>query len=254
MLVQVLTAPFAVIADAVSVLGSALFLNRIRPGEPPAGKGDTSVTAGARFIARDPIVRASLTGIAVVNLFNAMLFALYLLYAVRTLHLRPGAVGLVLGAGAVGGLIGAAVTKRIAARLGAGLAYVTGCFIFAVPQVLVPLASGPRPLVLVMLFAAEFGTGFGVVVLDISIGAIFAAVIPDDVRSRVTGAFQAVNYGARPLGAVLGGFLGSAYGLRPALWVAVAGGITGAALLLPSPIPRYRLPAGAGRPIRLSGK
>jgi len=49
-----------------------------------------------------------------------------------------------------------------------------------------------------MLFAAEFGSGFGVMVLDISIGAIFAAVIPDTLRSRVTGGFQAVNYGTRP--------------------------------------------------------
>ena len=51
--------------------------------------------------------------------------------------------------------------------------------------------------------------------LDISIGAIFAAVIPDPLRSRVTGAFQAANYGTRPLGAVLGGLLGSALGLGP---------------------------------------
>jgi hypothetical protein len=74
-------------------------------------------------------------------------------------------------------------------------------------------------------------------------GAIFAAVIPDTLRSRATGAFQAVNYGTRPLGALLGGLLGSAIGLRPALWVAAGGGITGFALLLPTPLPRYRLPA-----------
>ena len=54
-------------------------------------------------------------------------------------------------------------------------------------------------------FAAEFGSGFGLMLLDISIGAIFAAVIPDTLRSRVTGAFQAVNYGTRPVGALLGG-------------------------------------------------
>jgi predicted MFS family arabinose efflux permease len=104
--------------------------------------------------------------------------------------------------------------------------------------VLWPLAHGSLPLVLVMLFAAEFMSGFGVMVLDISIGAIFAAVIPDTLRSRVTGAFQAVNYGTRPLG----GLLGSALGLRPALWVATLGGVAGFALLLPTPLPRYRLP------------
>ena len=60
-------------------------------------------------------------------------------------------------------------------------------------------------------------------VLDISIGAIFAAVIPDTLRSRVTGAFQAVNYGTRPVGALLGGLLATTIGLRPALWIAFSG-------------------------------
>ena len=105
-----------------------------------------------------------------------------------------------------------------------------------------PLAHGRMSLVLVTLFVAEFVSGFGVMVLDISIGAILAAVIPDRLRSRVTGAFQAVNYGTRPLGALLGGLLGSVIGLRPALWIAALGGITGCVLLLPTPLPRYRLP------------
>jgi MFS family permease len=151
-------------------------------------------------------------------------------------------VGVLLGAGAAGALLGSLVTKRAAARIGAGRAYAAGCLLFTVPLVLWPLAHGPLPAVLAMLFAAEFGSGFGVMMLDISIGAIFAAVIPDTLRSRVTGAFQAVNYGTRPLGALLGGLLGSTLGLRPALWIAVLGGVAGAALVLPSPLPRYRLP------------
>ncbi len=85
-------------------------------------------------------------------------------------------------------------------------------------------------------------------VLDISIGSIFAAVIPDELRSRVSGAFQAVNYGTRPVGALLGGALGSLIGLRPALWIASAGGVIGFLLLLPSPLPAFRMPpAAAGR-------
>ena len=190
---------------------------------------------------------------ATVNFFNLMFATLYLLYAVRVLHLRPGVVGLLIGAAAVGALLGSVVTKRIAARIGAGLAYTIGCLLFTAPLVLWPLARGSMSLILVMLFAAEFGSGFGVMVLDISIGAIFAAVIPDRLRSRVTGAFQAVNYGTRPLGALLGGLLGSAVGLRPALWIATLGGMTGFALLLPTPLPRYRLPAapsGASRGAR----
>ena len=79
-------------------------------------------------------------------------------------------------------------------------------------------------------------------ILDISIGSIFAAVIPDQLRSRVSGAFQAVNYGTRPLGAVVGGSLGALIGIRPTLWIAAVGGMTGILWLLPSPLPRFRMP------------
>src|SRR6185312_14431917 len=236
-LVQLLSAPFAVAADALSFLGSAFFLGRIRPAEPPVSEGDGSVTAGARFVARSALVRASLIAAATLNFFYIMFAALYLLYAVRVLHIRPGLVGAVLGA---------LVTKPLAARIGAGWAYAAGCLLYAAPLVLWPLAHGAMPLVLAMLFAAEFVSGFGLMVLDITIGVIFAAIIPDTLRSRVTGAFQAVNYGTRPLGALLGGLLGSVVGLRPALWVATLGGVAGFALLLPTPLPCYRLPAVDG--------
>jgi MFS family permease len=244
LLVQALSAPVAIIADALSFLGSAFFLSRVRPAEPPAaGDSRDSMTAGVRFILGTGIVRASLAAAATINFFSFMFVALFVLYAIRMLHVRPGLLGLVLGAGAVGGVIGSLVTKRLAARLGVGLAYLIGCVVFTVPMILVPLAGGPAPLVLTMLFLAEFVSGFGVMVLDISIGSIFAAVIPDQLRSRVTGAFQAVNYGTRPVGSLAGGALGSLIGLRPTLWVACAGGITGFLWLLPSPLPRFRMPS-----------
>ncbi|MGD0555311.1 MAG: MFS transporter [Streptosporangiaceae bacterium] len=243
LMVQILTAPIAVVADALSFIGSAFFLSRIRPDEPPAAIGAGVLTAGARFVARNSIVRASLYGIAVINFFNLMFSALFALYAVRTLGVRPGELGLVLGAGALGGVIGVLVTKRITNAAGAGVAFVAGCFGFTIPLLLVPEAHGPHLAVVAVLFAAEFGSGFGVMVLDISIGAIFSSVVPDDMQSRVMGAFQAVNYGTRPVGALLGGLIGASLGLRPALWIAAAGGVLGAAVLVPSPVIRYRLPS-----------
>jgi MFS family permease len=242
LLVEVLGAPFAVAADALSFLGSALFLGRVRVAEPsPAGAGQGALTAGARFIKGAPLVRWSLLSVALINFFNFVFFALYVLYATRSLHVRPGVLGLVLGAGAIGGVLGAVVTKRLSERLGVGRVYTVSCLVFAAPLLLVPLAGGPKPVILAMLFAAEFISGFGVMALDISIGSIFAAVIPDALRSRVTGAFQAVNYGTRPLGALAGGALGTALGLRPTLWVATIGGLAGFAVLLFSPLPRFRL-------------
>ena len=245
LLVQWLTAPFAIAADALSFLGSAFLLSRIGPAEPPPARGHSgSATAGARFIARSPIIRASLCAVATINFFSLMFLALFLLYAIRTLHIGPGVIGLVLGAGAIGGLLGAAVTKRMAAMIGVGWAYITGCALFTAPLLLVPLAGGPKPLILGLLFLAEFGSGFGVMVLDISVGSIFAAVIPDDLRSRVTGAFQAVNYGTRPIGALVGGVLGTLIGLRPTLWLAAGGAMLGVLWLFPSPLPRFRMPIG----------
>jgi hypothetical protein len=115
-LVQLLSAPFAVVADALSFLGSAFFLGRIRPVEPEADEGRGAITAGVRFIAGSGIVRASLVAVATINFFNLMFNALYLLYAVRVLHVRPGLLGVVLGTaiglrsalwvGVVGGVAG----------------------------------------------------------------------------------------------------------------------------------------------------
>jgi MFS family permease len=243
LLAQLLTAPFAIVADAVSFVGSAFFLSRTRVTEPPpASPAKGTVLAGARYIWGSAVVRASLAAVATINLFNFMFAALFVLYAVRDLHIRPGELGLVLGAGAFGGVLGAALTRRLAARLGVGMTYTIACLVFTAPMALVPLATGPRPVILALLFTAEFVIGFGVMVLDISIGSIFAAVIPDELRSRVTGAFQAVNYGTRPLGAVAGGTLGSWLGIRPTLWIAAAGGTAGVLWLLASPVPRFRMP------------
>ena len=242
-LVQLLSAPLAVLADAASFLGSAFFLSRIRPEEPPAAKAEKgSLIAGVKFIRHSAIVRASLLAASVVNFFNFVFFALFVLYATRYLHVRPGVLGLVLGLGAVGSLLGAVVTKRLTERFGVGRVYALSFLIFAGPMAIVPAAGGPHALVLAMLMAAEFIAGFGVMVLDISIGSIFSTVIPDEVRSRVTGAFQAVNYGTRPLGALLGGFLGTAVGPRTTLWVAAIGGVTSFLVLLPTPIPKFRMP------------
>jgi len=95
-------------------------------------------------------------------------------------------------------------------------------------------------VILGCLFLAEFGSGLGVMMLDISVGAIFAAVIPQRLRSRVSGAYMVVNYGVRPLGALAGGALGSWIGLRATLWIATAGALAGFLWLLPSPILRLR--------------
>lgn len=246
-LVQALKAPFALVVDAVSYLVSALYLRSITPEEPPTEEAESGhVVAGVRFVWRNPSMRASLLATATINLFNFIFWALFILYVVRSLHVRPGTLGLVLGAGAVGGVIGSLITTRLGRRIGIGPTYLLGCILFPVPLVLVPLADGPKPLVLAMLFLAEFGSGLGVMILDISAGSIFAALVPHRLRSRVSGAYMVVNNGVRPVGSLIGGLLGSTIGLRPTLWIAVIGAIGGFLWILPSPIPKMReLPESA---------
>ena len=91
-------------------------------------------------------------------------------------------------------------------------------------------------MILACLFLAEFGSGLGVMMLDISASTILAAIIPAHLRSRVAGAYMVVNYGVRPLGALAGGALGTALGLRPTLWLATGGALLGLLWLVPGPI------------------
>ncbi|MFJ4675047.1 MFS transporter [Kitasatospora sp. NPDC088783] len=241
LLVQLLAAPLALVVDAASFLVSALFLRKIDPVEPPpAEKGHSGAAEGLRWIRRDPVIRASLLGTATVNLFTFVIGALFVLYATRELRFSAGLLGAVMAAAAVGTLLGAALTGRLAARIGIGPAFLLGLVLFPAPLLLIPLAGGSVAAAAALLFGAEFLSGVGVMILDISAGTIFAACIPDALRSRVFGAYQAVNYGVRPLGSLLGGLLGSTLGLRPALWIAAVGAVCSALWVLASPIPRMR--------------
>jgi MFS family permease len=241
-LIQLLSAPATLLVDAFSYVASAIFLGRIRAKEPPLEPAEggmfAQVKEGMRFIFRHDILRPSLISVATLNFFNFVFAALFILYATRELHVRAGALGLVLGAGAVGGMIGALVTGRLSRLLGIGPAFVLGMVLFPAPLLLVPLAGGPKSVVLAMLFAAEFLSALGVMILDITAGAIIVAFTPDRLRSRATGALRFVNFGVRPLGALAGGALGSAFGLRPTLWFAAAAGVLGVLWLVPSPVPR----------------
>jgi MFS family permease len=250
LLVQLLTAPIALIIDGVSFGLSGLFLRTIAPAEPPAEterKGQ--VAAGFRWLRDSRAVSTLLLAVATVNLFNFMFAALVILYVTTYLGITPGVIGLILGAASVGGLIGSVITGRLARAIGVGPSYLVGLIAFPAPLLLIPAADGPRPVVLALLFLAEFGSGLGVMILDIAAGAIMAALVPNRLRARVAGAYRMVNYGIRPVGALLGGVVGSAIGVRPTLWLCTSGALLGGLWLIGSPILKLReLPEPADLP------
>jgi MFS family permease len=243
-LVQLLSAPAALAADALSFVGSALFLGRLEAPEPPLERRTTrardEVKEGLAFLFRNSILRPALCGTATLNFFNYAFWALFLLYATEELGIKAGTLGLVLGVGAFGGLTGAVVAGRIGRRIGIGPAFILGMVLFPAPLLLVPLAGGSEAKILAMLFVAEFLSGLGVMILDINASAFMIALTPDRLRSRTTGAFNFVNWGIRPLGSLAGGALGAALGLRPALWLSSVAALAGVLWLLPSPIPGLR--------------
>jgi MFS family permease len=246
LLVQVLGAPMAMLGDAISYLGSVLFLRRIRSPEPPIeheeGTTRERLLAGLAFVIRDPIMRPTLLSVATVNLFTFASSALFILYATTTLGVSPGALGLALGTGSVGAVIGAIFASRIGRRIGLGPAYALGLLVFPVSLLLIPLAGPDMSMVVILalLFGSEFGAGLGVMILDINVGAIIYARTPDRIRARAAGAFRFINYGVRPVGALLGGLLGGALGVREAIWITTIAAIGGVLFLIGSPVLRLQ--------------
>ncbi|WP_223830970.1 MFS transporter [Streptomyces venezuelae] len=241
LLVQFLTAPFALVADALTYLVSAGYLARIKPDEPPpAPVAKGHFTEGLRWVIRERSMRALFAASGTVQFFNYMFHTLFVIYVTTELGISPGLLGLVLGTGAVGGLLGAVLSGAVVRRIGIGGSLVAGFLGFTLPLVLIPLADGPLPFVVSVLFVAEFLSCVGVMIVDVAAGSFQMALIPDAVRARVMGAFRTLNHGFRPLGALVGGFLGTVIGLRPTLWIATVGAVFAVLWVLASPLARMR--------------
>jgi MFS family permease len=243
LLVQVFSAPVALLGDAFSFVASALALRGIDVREPEIGvraPARRELADGFRFVRNQPLLRAGVLCTSTINFFNFLLFAIFVLYASRTLGLSPATIGLVLGTASVGALAGALIAPRVGRRIGIGRAVVVGSVLFPAPMVLFPLAHGPEWVSASMLLVGEFLASVGVMIFDVNQNSLMAMVTPDEIRSRVVGVTRFFNYGVRPIGALLGGVLGAAIGLRATLWISVLGCLLGVVFLLASPMPHTR--------------
>ncbi|CAN5695232.1 MFS transporter [soil metagenome] len=245
-LVQALSAPVALLVDAVSFVVSAVFLGRTGTlRRPVLPEGEEAAPAkllhdardGLAFTLRHPVLRGVLGCCTTANYFTFVgASALVIVYASRELHLSSGVIGLALGVGAVGGLVGAFSAPWLSRRIGVGASVVIGGIVFPASIAVVTLAGGPVVVRASVLGLAELFSGLGVMWFDVNMNSVMATVIPDHLRARVSGAFSAVNYGSRPLGALTGGLLSSLIGLQTTLWVAAVGGAACVLWLIGNPV------------------
>lgn len=232
-LVQWLTAPVAVLLDALSFLVSALFVSRIAAPEPPPtptaarlGIG-REIGEGVRVLAAEPTLRALAASNAVLNLGYSVIGAVFLLYVTRGLGFGPGVLGLIFAVGGVGSLLGAAAAGRVAGwRIGVGPAMIAALALVAAGQGLVPLATGAGALAVALLVGQQVVADVAATVYEVTQVSLRQAITPDRLLGRVTAGTRVLEVGAMLVGSLLGGVLGETVGLRATLvaGVAVQGG------------------------------
>lgn len=228
-LVQALTAPFAIAVNAATYVVSALFLGAIATKEPVPENAKirptllSDLAQGYSAMAATPVLRPLLFMSIVSPLFGGVFSALYVIFAIKTLGLSPALMGLTVAVGGIGSLAGTAISRRFAAWLGIGRAIVLGFVVSAVSAIFVPLASGPLVLKLASLMVAQFVGDSMAVAAMIPAASLRQSLIPRDRLGRAA-AFLSVGAGASAVvGALTGGALGSAFGPRVALFASVAG-------------------------------
>lgn len=242
LLVGVLGAPYAVAADAVSYLGSAAFLARVKKEETAAPKGQrramrSEIREGLAYVLRHPILRPNLLFTSTANIFNSILFAVLLLFAVRRLHLSARQVGLVLMIANVGSLAGAVATTRLQRRFGFGRVMLATAF-SGWALLLIPFASGAGRIP--MLAAGLFLWGTAVVIFNATSAAISQATTPDRLMSRMAASRRLIAWGAMPAGTLIGGLLGTYLGLRTTVFIGASGRALAGLIILASPVRSIR--------------
>ncbi len=246
-LVQLITAPIAVLVDAVSFMVSAFFLLVVRKSEaplPPRSLHRQSIRReigeGLRELIANPLLRAFVLCNVITNFFDTLLNTVYTLYVVRELQLEPGLLGVILAVGSLGGLVGAVVAGKISQWFGFGPGIVGSTLLFGMGSLLVPLANGPLTLAITLLVVSRFVKGLVNVIYNINQISLRQTVTLPVLRGRVNASMRFLAGGVTPFGALLGGFLGSVLGLRAALAVGAIGVCLAILPIFFSPVRRLR--------------
>ncbi|HEY2430759.1 MAG TPA: MFS transporter [Acidimicrobiales bacterium] len=235
----------AVVADAASYVISFASLLLIRKPEPPAraeGAARTTLRAeiaeGLHFVWREPRVRSVAFATGTSNLFSSMSLAVILVFLRRQIHLSAGHIGLLLAAGGAGGVLGAVLAGRLGARFGVGRTILVTMATWGAAQLAYPFVT--RGNVDVLAIVGGLLASGGSVAYNINQVSLRQALCPLPLQGRMNATVRFMVWGTMPLGAILGGTLGSTVGLRATLWVVAIGSLTAFLWILFSPVPGVR--------------
>jgi MFS family permease len=247
-LVQLVTAPLAIAADALSFLVSAFSLAWIGTQEPqPTPGGDArSILAemrdGLRLVFSNPILRAFALASVTTNFFVDVHMAVFVLYATRELGISPLILGSMYAVGSVGGLLGSLLAERLVKWLGLGRVVVGAQMLVTLAVLAIPLSGRQAWIAVPLIVGAEALWGFAAVVYVVNTVSLRQVITPNQFQGRVAASLRFVTWGVAPLGFLLGGVLGEMIGLQATLLVAVAGPLLSVAWLVLSPVPGLREP------------
>ena len=244
-LVQLITAPIAILFDAISFLVSAVSVWLVR--KPEAGGQlrnhrhlREETIAGLRFIFGHPLLRPLACFSACGFFCFGFMGTLYVLYTIRDLRMPPAALGVVIAVGGVGAMLGATLAPWVARILGVGRTFIGTMVAVVISYTLIVLAHGPVPMAMSFLVVQQLFGDMGFAIFNVNELSLRQTVAPADVLGRVNAAMQLLTRGIYPLGALAGGALAQNIGIRATLAVAVAGTALSIVWLLASPLRRLR--------------
>jgi MFS family permease len=174
-------------------------------------------------VIQNPILRAIAASGATVSLFGFMFMAVYVLFMTEELGFSATAVGLVFSLGGLGAIIGAVLAEPIKRRIGIGPAIIFGRIGFGLGGLLVPMAVLAPSFEVPLVLGAEFLQWLMYLIAVVNEVSLRQSITPDRLLGRVNATMRFLNAGMIPVGALIGGALGGAIGLRETLFVGVAG-------------------------------
>jgi MFS family permease len=226
-LIRLLTAPFAILADVASYVVAGALITSIRLREPAPAREQTAarrsleMLRGLTFTLRNPVLRPMAVQSLAFSVLGRVVYILYLPYGVVELHMSAGLLGLSLASGGVGGLAGTLTANRVA-RLGTGRAIVWSMALACVPLGLIPLASGPTWLAIPVMFTGFVLAGLGLAVFNVLCIAVRVTLAPPDRLASTIGGYQQISNGGIPLAGLAASLLAAIFGVRAGMGIAIA--------------------------------